>query len=156
MTIEIFLHQHGKETELITLDPTNTVADLIKNFGDEEATILLEGTDKPLDPKATLVEAGVGDRTHIHIASCVTIAVKVRFNGEVNETAAAPSTTARTILAWATGDKGFALPANERPKYILRLIEKKMDLPPDEHIGSVADETCSLLLDLVPDENFQG
>ena len=156
MAIEIFLHQHGKDTQLISLDSTKTVQDLIINFGDEKAIVLLEGADKPLDPKATLEEAGVGERTHLHISSCETVAIKVRFNGEVNETTATPSTTARTILAWATGEKGFDLPVNERPKYILRLSEDKKDVPQDEHIGSVAENDCSVLLDLVPDENFQG
>ena len=156
MTIEIFVHQLGKPTELIEFDAVKTVLDLAVSFANEEAQVLLEGSEKPLDPKATLEEAGIEGRCHIHISSCTAIAVKVRFNSETIEQSASPSVTARTILDWAIGDKGFDLPASERPKYILRLSEEKRDLNLDEHVGSVADEDCSVLLDLAPDENFQG
>ena len=130
--------------------------DLAVNFGNERSIVLLEGRDTPLDPKATLVEAGIDERCHVHISSCKSIAVKIRYNNEVIEQSVVPSITAKTILDWATGDKGFDIPASERPKFILRLIEEKRDLNQDEHIGSEAEEDCSVLLDLVPDENFQG
>ncbi len=154
--MEIFLHQQAVETGLVEVDPGKTVGDLAKECLGEGAVIWVEDVQEALDPEKTLAEAEVVDRCHIHVSLCKAAMVKVRFGGEVIEGTFSPATTAGLLLKWAASPEGFKLTDSEAAKHLLAICGTDTELDQADHIGFFADDECTVCLDLLPRERFEG
>ena len=154
--MEIFLHQRAKETEFITTDPDKRVCDFAKDCLCEGALVWLEDSKEPLDPEKTLAELGVVERCHVHVSTCKEVLVKVRFGGDSLEESFPPPTSAEFILKWAARPEGFKLTDTEVAKHVVSICGTNTELDQADHIGYYADDVCSVCLDLVPKERFEG
>ena len=103
-----------------------------------------------------LKDAGIADRSHIHISRCHRITVRIRYGGDSKTHEFAPGATIASVFAWATGPNGFELTASERAKHTLGICDTLTQPDKSEHIGSLATEECSVCLDLAPKERFEG
>ena len=154
--MEIFLHRRATETVFIKVDPEKKARDFgIECVGDV-AFVWLEDGKVALDPEKTLAEAGIFERCHIHVSSCKLVVVKVRFGGDSIEDSFSPAATAGSILKWAASPEGFKLTDSEAAKHLLAICGTATELDQADHIGFFADDECSVCLDLLPRERFEG
>ena len=154
--MEIFLHQRATETGFIKVDPDKTVGDFAKEYLGEGAMVWLEDGKEALDPVKTLIEIGVVERCHVHVSTCKSVLVKVRFGGDSIEASFPPPTSADFILKWAANPEGFKLTDSEAAKHLLAICGTDAELDQADHIGFYADDDCSVCLDLLPRERFEG
>lgn len=155
--IEMFLHlQHARKIDLVKVDPDKTVEDLTNQYGAKGAIAWLEDGKEPLKSELSLTEQGVTARCHIHISSCQIVELKVRYNGISIEGSVSPAVTGEAILRWASGDEGFKLTDGQIAKHELLTCDTKTELGQATHVGFLADGDCTVCLDLVPKERFQG
>lgn len=154
--MEIFIHHRSTETEFIKVDPDRKVRDFGVECQGAGALVWLEGGKEALEPDKTLAEAGVVERCHVHVSCCKAVVVKVRFNGHSVEDSFPPVVTADTILKWAASPEGFKLTDSQAAKHLLVVCETEKELDHAEHIGLFADNDCSVCLNLVPRERFEG
>ena len=154
--MEIFLHQRAAETGFLKVDPGKRIGDFGIECLGEGALVWLEDGKEALDPEKTLAEAGVGERCHVHVSCCKGVVVKVRYGGDSVEESFPPAAIADSILKWATSPEGFKLTDAEAAKHVLQVCGANTELDQAEHIGFFADDDCSLCLDLVPRDRFEG
>ena len=154
--MEIFVHQRATETVFIEVDPDMTVSDFAKECLGEGALVWVEDSKDTLDPDKTLTEVGVVDRCHVHVSTCKEVLVKVRFGGDSIEESFPPPTSADLILKWAAGPDAFKLTDTEAAKHLLAICGTDTELDQADHIGVYADDHCSVCLDLLPRERFEG
>ena len=154
--IEIFLHMRAREIAFVEVDPQEAVKDFGMKCLGEEAFVWLEDSEVPLDPEVGLAAVGVTERCHVHVSLCQKVAVKVRFNDKPIESWVSPAASADQILKWAAGPEGFKLTDSQAAKHELVTCGSETEFAPPEHIGSIADEDCSVCLDLRPKAKFAG
>ena len=154
--MEIFLHQRATETGFIKVDPDKTVRDFAIECLGEGALVWLEDGKEPLDLEKTLAEIGVVERCHLHVSTCKGVLVKVRFGGDSIEESFPPPTSADLILKWAASPEGFKLTDSEAAKHVFAICGTDTELDQADHIGFYADGDCSVCLDLLPRERFEG
>ena len=154
--MEIFLHQRAIETGFIKVDPDKTVQEIAIECLGEGALIWLEDGKEPLDPEKTLAEEGVFEGCHLHMSICKGVLVKVRFGGDSIEGSFTPPTSADFILKWAASPEGFKLTDSEAAKHLFAICGTDTELDQADHIGFYADDDCSVCLDLLPRERFEG
>ena len=154
--VEIVLHARGREIEFVKVDPGKTVRDFGTECSGDQALVWLEDSEAPLEPERSLSEVGVAERCHIHVSLCRRVAVKVRYDGDTIESLVSPATSADAILKWVASPKGFKLTDTEAAKHELVLCGSEGEFAPPEHVGSIADDNCSVCLDLRPKEKFAG
>ena len=154
--MEIFLHKQAMETAFITVDPGKKVREFGIECLGEGAFVWLEDRKEMLDPQKTLAEAGVVERCHVHVSSCKAVFVKVRFGGDSVEDSFSPAATADYILKWAARPEGFKLTDSQAAKHLLAVCGTNTELDQADHIGFFADDDCSVCLDLLPRDRFQG
>ena len=154
--MEIFLHQRATQTGFVQVDSGQKVHDFGIECLGEGASVWLEDHKEPLDPEKTLAEVGVVDRCHLHVSTCKGVAVKVRFGGDTIEELFPPATTSDSILKWGAGPEGFKLTDSEAAKHVLAICGTDTELDQADHIGFFADDDCSVCLDLLPKERFEG
>ena len=154
--MEIFLHQRATKTGFVQVDPGQKVHDLAIECLGDDAFVWLEDGKEPLDPDKTLAEVGVVERCHVHVSTCKGVFVKVRFGGDPIEDSLPPATTADSILKWAASPEGFKLTDSEAAKHLLAICGTNTELDQADHIGFYADDDCSVCLDLLPRERFEG
>ena len=154
--MEIFLHQRATETGFIKVDPEKKVRDFALECVGKGAFVWLEDGKEALDPDKTLAEIGVVERCHVQVSTCKGVAVKVRFGGDSIEESFPPPTSANFILKWAASPEGFKLTDSEAAKHVLAICGTDSELDQADHIGFYADDVCSVCLDLLPKERFEG
>ena len=154
--MEIFLHQRATDTGFVNVDPEQKVRDFAIECLGDGASVWLEDGKEALDPEKTLAEVGVVERCHIHVTTCKDVIVKVRYGGDSVEDSFPPSTTADSILKWAASPEGFKLTDSEAAKHVLAICGTDTELDQADHIGFYADDDCSVCLDLLPRERFEG
>lgn len=156
--MKIYLHSsQSTELKLIEVEETLTVRELADAHGPEEgASVWIEDLEEVLETDVTLVEAGVTERGHVHVSKCRRVEVRVRYGGDPKTKEFAPSATIARVFKWATGEEGFDLTASERAKHTLGICDTLIEPDKSEHVGSLANEKCSLCLDLAAKERFEG
>ena len=154
--IDVFLHRRARALELYEVDPAKTVEDFGIECAGAGASVWLEGADEPLDPRLTLEAVDVVARCHVHVSSCLSVVVKVRYGGDNVEFKLSPATTAAALLKWAGGPEGFKLTDAEIAKHVLVICGTNTELDQAEHLGFIVDDDCSACLDLLPKERFEG
>jgi hypothetical protein len=154
--VEIYLHKQGAELQLIQVEETMTVEELIAVHGPGEGGgAWIEDVDEILETEITLIAAGVPERGHVHVSRCHKIDVRVRYGGDSKSKEFPPSATIARVFKWATGKEEFDLTPTERAKHTLAICDSQTQPDKSEHVGSLASD-CGLCLDLAPKERFEG
>ena len=91
-----------------------------------------------------------------NVSCCKAVVVKVRYGGDSVEELFPPAAIADSILKWAASPEGFKLTDSEAAKHVLAVCGTDDEWDQAEHIGLFADDDCSVCLDLVPRERFEG
>lgn len=156
--MQIYLHRsETTELQLIEIEETISVREFAETHGGAGASVWLEEEGESLELEVTLVEAGIKQRSHVHVSKkCKKIAVRVRYKGDPKVKEFAPSATIAKVFKWATSKEGFGLTDTERAKHTLGLCGTNTEPDKSEHVGSLADPDCTLCLDLAPKERFEG
>ena len=153
---KIFLHQLGKETDLVDLIPDKTVQEFGSEFLGEGASVWLEDAEQPLDPGKTLEDEGVVELCHVHVSVYEKVMVKVRFNGNNAEQYFPPATTVGPIFKWATGPDEFKLTDNQAAQHNFSLCGGQGEVDESAHVGCLADEDGAVCFNLLPNARFAG
>lgn len=153
--MEIYMHDaSGESPRLLEVDAERPARHLLEA---ENEVLWVEGNDEPLDLDASLQDAGVGKRAHLHQGRCHKIDVQVRYNSETRSKRFAPAVTVAAVFAWTSGPKGFELTGEQRATHALAIQGADHTLDSTVHIGSlIKSGTCEVELDLVPKERFAG
>jgi hypothetical protein len=150
-------HPHNESPEAIEIEETATVSSLVETHGrGGDALAMLEDTEVTLAEELTLVEAGVGDRGHVHVGPRKTITVTLHFNDADKTKKFPPAATVQRVFEWAVGPKGFALPGDQKPKHTLSLCGTQKRPAREVHVGSLTDEHGNVCFDLIPKKRFEG
>jgi hypothetical protein len=154
--MEIYVHRPGDEhLGLRVVEPATTVREAVK-LADGE-TVWMEDSDVAIDVERTLGDAGIGERSHVHVNRCHKVEVGVTFNGAEKDHKFAPATTIGRVFEWATGKHGFNLSKEDRVEHTLQLCGTTIRPRRTEHVGSyVTPEKCEVCFELVPKHRFEG
>jgi hypothetical protein len=155
--LQVYVHSQSRDLDLIEVDEAMKAREFLGAYSQEaEMELWIEDATKPIESELTLAEAGIGQRSHVHISRCQRVEVRVRYGGDTKTKRFPPGTTIARVFEWATGKQGFDLTPTERAKHTLGICDTFTQPDKSEHIGSLADHDCSVCLDLAPKERFEG
>src|SRR5205823_6151767 len=154
-SMQIYIHRRSTEVELVDAEPGTTVSALVSEYVGDQGDAWLEGADTPLDQASTLEESGVEERSHVHVSSCKRVAVRVRYSDSITRDFP-PAATVQAVFEWATGPHGFKLTDTEKAKHALGICDTTTEADKADHVGSFANDDCSVCFDLAPKERFEG
>lgn len=152
--MDVFL-AHGRERRVIQTAVTSTVSEFLVASG-VDGEMYVDDHDEPLKPDATLASQGIGEGAKVFVGRCRRVSVTVRFNGDHKSDSFPPGAAVAAVFGWATGKKGFDLPATERAKHTFVVCEGTDQPEMSDHIGSWTDSDCEVCFDLVPKQRFEG
>lgn len=159
MIKKLYIHREGTlDPEIVEIDPSDTVRDLLTKLGaGDEDRLWLEDNPKVLDDDRCIDDDEIPDRHHVHCGPVKEITVDVSFAGKSKRKQFPPSATVASVHQWATGPKGFDLPADQRPTHELVVRGTDDAVRGNVHIGSLV-RRCEheICLDLRPKERFEG
>jgi hypothetical protein len=95
-----------------------------------------------------------GRAKRIHIGRCKNVKVKVRYAGQTHERSFSPAATIALVKAWAL--LAFHVAASDAAELTLQLIGSETQPVKDVHVGTLADEHCSVGFDLVRSYTVNG
>src|SRR5438128_2146683 len=122
--MEIYVHAPGAEPVFAEVSEDMTVAALVAAHAVGAGQAWLEDADEALDDTATLREAGIGERDHVHVGRCRKVEVRVRYGGRDDIVKDfPPAKTIAKVFDWATGKHGFELTETERAKHTLGICD---------------------------------
>ncbi len=151
--MKLYLHTQGTDhVDVLTVSPDGRVEELL----DGAEAVWAEDADDPLSPTVTLTAAGLQDRGHVHRGRNRRITAAVRSNGESREHKFAPSARVERVFKWATGDKAFNLPSDQRATHTLYLGGTQVEADRDAHLGSLDTDHRAMSFDLAPKERYAG
>jgi hypothetical protein len=155
--VELFEHVAGREDpEIIVVDETIRVRELLA-VEDPEGQIWLEDVDEEINLELTLLEAGIGHQHHVQRSHCRVISVDVRFADERFHRDFAPSTTIKRVREWAVGPDAARLSPDQAVEHVLATPGADHFLDGNVHVGSlVVGKSCSVIVDLLPRNRFEG
>lgn len=120
-----------------------------------QAVISLEDEGNDLPQAMSLKQAGVRDRSRVHVHRCHKVKVTVNFNGETKSDDLPPSTRVEKLKKWAV--KEFDIDKVEATEHALQLCGTADRPDEDTHIGTLTPNgTCSVCFDLVPKVRVEG
>ena len=155
-----FTIQGSSATEMLEMPPDCCVKDFADKVKEQwkmedrgDFKVYLEGKDKPCDCK-TLISK-IPDDAPVHLGLCERVDVRIYYNGEEHNVCVSPSYK----IAILTDDaiKHFKPEDFRDRKYIL--IDASTEERPEQSLPIgvlVKDNTCSVELNLVPEESWQG
>ncbi len=155
--MEVFLHDaSGEDPKLVEVESLTLVRELL--VGEEaDGSIWIEEVDEAVDLELTFDQAGIRERHHVHRGRCRRVEVVVRFNGELPPHAFSPATTIKHVYRWASGPEGANLSPEQAAKHVLAVPGSDHFLDSGVHVGSlVSNRGCTVVLDLLPRERFEG
>jgi hypothetical protein len=157
--MQLFLHSQGSgEAEIVTVDEATIVRTLVGEGTDHRIWIAEQEEEVQLD--ISFAEAGIHNHHHVHRGHCHRLHADVRFmtdHGiEHKQDDVRPVATIGEVLDWAAGDRGFNLPTDKRPDYVLALPDAKEYLATDVRVITLVDDECTVRLDLLPKDHFGG
>lgn len=109
-------------------------------FPAEEAVLLIEDSDAPIDLTLVIREETVGGKIH-HVHRAKQVAVKVFYKHLEKEKHFPPSARVQRVLDWAVSKDGFSIDPAIAPDMELALHDDKIPddqkkaLPKNAHIG---------------------
>jgi len=154
--MDLFVHDRtGEDPQILEVDATAVVRTLVAEDG-SDAAVWVEEFDEEVDLDINFEQAGIGHRHHVHRGHCRHVEVMVRFN-RTFERAFGPAATIKRVYAWASGPNGANLSPEQAARHVLAIPGADHFLDSGVHIGSlVTPGTCSVTLDLLPRERFEG
>lgn len=153
--MDVFLTQ-GRTQRVVAADPATAVSAFAASNG-IEGDLYLGDAPGPLDPRKSLGEQSVKEGSKLVAARCRQVAVTIRFAGQPEKTDSFPPGAAiQAVFVWAVGKKGFDLPKVEAAKHTLQVCGSTDQPDASDHLGSWADERCTVCFDLVPKQKFEG
>ena len=163
--IEVFLQGEGvKEIILVHVPKDGKVRELLdaaKEHGvhlggdGDPSAIYIEDGEETVDPNASLEEAGIRHRGHVHVHRCHRIEVSVNFNARTETKVFPPSATVGRVKKWAV--KAFDMSEKDAAEHVLQITGSKVRPDEDIHIGTlVTHPACRVSFDLVPKVRVEG
>jgi hypothetical protein len=145
--IEVMVEGEGLEdVEIIRIPQGATAREIVAavaqkvGFSGEEAVLLVEDSDVPVDLSLVITEDTAGGKIH-HVHRAKKIAVKVFYKHLEKEKHFPPSARVQRVLDWAVGKDGFNIDPTIAPDMELALHDDKIPddqkkpLPKNAHIG---------------------
>lgn len=155
--MELFIHRRGTDVELVEVEEEAVVRELVEKVGVANGEVWIEGSAEAVDLEATLAEAGLTDRSNVHIGTCKKVTVSVRYQTETKEYEVPPAATLQSVFARATSaGEGFGFSEIDRAQYTLQVQGTNEQPELSRHVGSFTDEHCAAAFDLVVQDRFQG
>lgn len=163
--IEIFLQGEGvKDIILVHVPKGGNVRDLLNaakehgvNLGGDgdPSAIYIEDAEEAVDPNASLEEAGIHHRGHVHVHRCHRIDVSVNFNARTETKVFPPSATVGRVKKWAV--KAYGMSDKDAAEHVLQIAGSNVRPDEDIHIGTlVTHPACRISFDLVPKVRVEG
>lgn len=175
MTFDIFVHAHGRDPVVASVEDTDKLADVLerlgfggKDFADapvfvgESEDVLkdidaedAEDTVEAVDKKKSIGELGLTKHRHVHLAHCKRVKVEVHYGVKTKRRKVAPSTTVKTLTDWAR--KAFKLDPASAAEYVLQIAGTTMQPRGDAHVGELTTAPiCAVSFDLIKEVTPQG
>jgi hypothetical protein len=155
--VEVFVHSRGKDVELVEVQERTVVRELVEKVGVVDGEVWLEETDETVEIDVALIDAGITDRSNVHVGTCKKVTASVRYQTQTKGYEVPPATTLQSIFARATSDgEGFGLSEVDRAQYTLQVQGTNEQPDLSRHVGSFVDDHCSVTFDLVLQDRFQG
>ena len=165
--IEVFVRGEGiKDTEIVKVPKGGSVTELLEalskkgiNLSQDEnpSCLFLEESEEPLRPDQMLAEAGINDKSHVHVHRVRKIEITVTYNGSSETKDFPPSTTLYRIKEWAVSKKVFNLSEVDSAEHVLQISGSNIRPDEDSHIGSLVNYPAQTLsFDLVPKIRVEG
>lgn len=153
--IEIYVHRSAEERiEIREIKPTATVGEATDARDDEH--VWLEETEAEVDTTATIAQAGLRHRSHVHVNRCKRVKASVTFNGVTKEREFHVSTRVERVFDWAVSKRGFNLTPTDATEHTLQVTGTTIQPDPGDHIGSFVTEHCTVLFGLVAKIRNEG
>ena len=164
-TIEVFLQGEGiPEVQLIRVREDGTVRDLLKVAREsgagatqdgEAVSVFIEDEEQELALDSRLKDAGIKNRSRVHVHRCRRVEVTVNFNGTSRENQFPSSKTIAKVKRWA--DEQFGLKGVDATEHALQISGTSTRPDEDTHVGSlVSHPNCRISFDLVPKKRVEG
>ena len=159
--LQIYVHaENNKEPQIIPVDETSTVQDIINEYAKKfntvpgEVNLFLQDEDDSKEKGKHADAAGIKKRSHVHCHRCRKITVTVFFNGDDKNIEVPPSFTAKNLIKKIF--QIFSIDKNDATEYLLKLEDGTI-LQPDDHIGSFSSyPQCQVKIYLTDNKPIQG
>jgi hypothetical protein len=153
--MELYIHRSAEDrVELREVEATISVVEAV-TLQDGEF-VWLEESEVEVDVTATVTEAHIPHRGHVHVNRCREVRVTVNYNGRAKEHSFHPATRIERVFDWATGKDGFDLTPTDRTEEVLQICNTTIEPDEADHVGSFAKEDCSVCFSLVHKHRFEG
>lgn len=151
--MRVYIHD-SESKRAIEAAEGSTITDIIDSL-EPGVQVWAEDAEEPLAPGATVADLAGGGRAAVHVGKGL-VSVQVFYNGLNKSKSFGPGTKVEKVFDWAVGTDAFNIPEVDAQTLALRRHGSSEDLDPDTHVGTLADDQRSLLLDLVPGDRFAG
>lgn len=153
--MEIYVHRPtDQRVELLAIEPTMTIAQAVALTDGE--SVWLEASDTVLDTNASIKDAGISHRDHLHVNRCRKVSVVVNFNGEAKSHPFSPAARIDRVFDWAVGKRAYDLTPTDATEHVLQICGSKLQPDESDHIGTFARKDCATCFDLVTKVRFEG
>lgn len=152
---ELYVHRIGeKRIELVTVTETMTVAEAVSMEDGE--IVWIEEAEEELKVTATLVEAAIPHRGHVHVNRCRKVSTTVTYNGTSKAHVFGPAAKVARVRKWALSKHGFDLTPTDAADLVLVLAGTTVKPDLSDHLGSFVGDDCEVAFDLVPKPRTEG
>ncbi len=133
--MDIVVHTEGQtEAEIITVEDTAIIGTLVAEGSGLRIWITRAGRGGPTQT-VTFAEVGIKPHHHIHRGQSPHAShADVRYETGHKQHDVRPSATIGEVHEWAVGDRGFNLPADQRPKYDWHCPGRRNTCSSDVHV----------------------
>ena len=174
--LEVFVHQAGKRSEVVSTEAEMTLRALLSQHGVEidcagdifvfvgecdDALKAPEGVENgadthvPADIDRTLDELDLEKHRHIHCYACPEVDTTILFSDKVLNRKFSPATTIEVATGWAR--MNLRLDQAAASEFVLQLSGTTDQPRPSQHLGElVKDGECTLSFELVKEMTPQG
>jgi hypothetical protein len=154
--MKIYVHREAQQdAEAIEAEGSSTVAEAF-GIPDRALVVLVEDAEEPLMDVARLEDV-LEDRAHVFAGRRPRVLASVMFNGVTIEREFSASTRVKRVFAWAVGEHGFKLGAEDAAEHALALVSTGAMPAEDVHLGSLdADTPGRVAFNLVPKHRYEG
>ena len=157
----IFIHhgERGNLTEAMLPDKAtgHDVDELLRGLSItvEDADVLLDEEDAPLDLKSKVPLKGLKNGCRIHVARCVRVRVTINFLERTAHETFAGGARVRRVKAWAVRE--FKLKEQDAIEHLLQLCNSADRPTTDTPLHELTQRgECAICFDLVPEKRVEG
>ncbi len=163
--VEVFLQGEGiADIVLVQLPEAGTVRDIVEAaqahglHGDRgQVLVFSENAEEPFRHNISLHEAGIRQRSRVHVHRCHKVEISVNFNAGLESRSFPPSATMEQVKRWAVGAQGFNLSDVDATENVLQVCNTATRPYEDIQIGTLVQAgACTVCFDLVPKLRVEG